>query len=119
MDRLELIDLVERKHRMRIDGTDPVFVLATIGEALNKEAAEQMKAAADRMEAATARLPTALDRLALRIHWRNMVVGAVVLIIGMGGMFWLGYWARGGLIHETCQAQQGGIACAGWRVPPP
>jgi hypothetical protein len=43
MDRDTLIGIVEKKHHFRVDPNDPVFVLATISEAIQQEAQGELR----------------------------------------------------------------------------
>nr|WP_294504777.1 hypothetical protein [uncultured Rhodopila sp.] len=55
MDRETLIGIVEKKHHFRVDPNDPVFVLATISEAMLEEAKGELRqVVADAMSQAAA-----------------------------------------------------------------
>ncbi len=101
MDRAALIDLVESKHRMTISPTDPVFILATISEAISAETVGRAEAAADRVEAAArqidaSRMPMQNEQLRLAViqgmrnhaaeaikaaNWRNVLIGVGMLVV--------------------------------------
>lgn len=114
MDRAALIDLVESKHRMTISPTDPVFILATISEAISAETVGRAEAAADRVEAAArqidaSRMPVQNEQLRMAViqgirsyaaetikttKRQTIVVGAsaavVTLLCIAGGAYWFG-----------------------------
>jgi hypothetical protein len=116
MDRATLIDLIETKHRMRIDPNDSVFLLASITELLTAEAqakadrtAERIEAAATRIEAVKApiadsdlrRLETVAAlgaqrqaaTLARSHNRRTLAIAAGVLTATLTAGMVIGYWS--------------------------
>lgn len=90
---------------------------ARIGELLDRA---EKQASGNLFHIALRELPGAIDRLVVSryrrmlLMWAGLTV-AVGIVAGLVGY----YIGHPRLMYENCVAQDGGIACSGWRVLPP
>jgi len=89
--------------------------LTTIAEQAEKQASGRVA------NIAIGEVSRSIDLLVVQRYRQGIYLAFAImvgcLLVGVG----TGYWLRGGgsLINERCQIQDHGIACSGWRVPPP